>query len=97
MGAIINEWSRERDKYGRTAYSLDRIHVAEDGTWTARERDVAVLVTLPTSYEAAYGHRYLVNVRGAGEDGRGEVTEYARGERAVAKSYAERRAATVSR
>jgi hypothetical protein len=56
-------WSdRQRDKYGRSFVTLDRVWVAASGHWVARDRHLATVVTLPKTWVQANGTRYLLSV-----------------------------------
>ena len=60
--AVVTEliWDKVHDKYGRPSIQCDRIHKDAEGHWVKRDRNLAVVVTLPKHVE---GPRYLVNVR----------------------------------
>lgn len=79
-------WDKCHDKYGRPSIQLDRIHIAADGLWVGRDRNLAVVVTLPSTAAAVHG-RYLVNVRRSIAEG-GDIVSY-HATRKVAKAYAE--------
>ena len=55
-------WTKVYDKYSRPKVQLDRVHISENGTWTQRDRSLAIVLTLPKAYFETYGHRYLVNI-----------------------------------
>lgn len=83
-------WDKAYDKYSRSKIQLDRIHVDAAGHWVQRDRDLAVIVTLPrrTADLRPAGHNYLLNVRSSQPGEPGTVTYHA--SRKAAKAHAER-------